>query len=202
MGHNSDPYIVAHFTPHTPPSDQHPPFPLTFRTTTERRTRNPEWNEAWHLGGIPQAGFDLIVKIYDEDKPGDFDDRLGIAEFSMDNLPSAGTSENESDGQAQEFVLKIKKRKASRRAYATTYLVAWCNADFKKQRGRVRYSVSQQANDTGYNFCAESRKVNVYSELSLRTGSHEMVSPHISNDCTPHIPHISALQQLLIFRVV
>ena len=138
MGHNSDPYLIAHFTPHIPPSDQHPPFPLTYRTTTRRRTRNPEWNEAWHLGGIPQAGFELIVKIYDEDKPGDCDDRLGIAEFSTNKLPPAGTSATESEGEAQEFVLKIKKRKASRRAYATTYLVAWCNADFKKQRGRVR----------------------------------------------------------------
>src|SRR5271170_4391754 len=78
---SSDPYLLALLSPRTPPSPEHPPFPLTYRTTTRRHTRNPEWNETWHLGGIPVEGFDLQVKISDEDKPGDRDDRLGLAEL-------------------------------------------------------------------------------------------------------------------------
>ena len=132
---SSDPYLLALLSPRTPPSPEYPPFPLTYRTTTKRETRNPEWNETWHLGGIPIEGFDMKIKIYDEDKPGEFGDRLGVADFSVSKLPSAAVDGNA--GEAQEFELKIKKRKASRRAYAATYLVAWCNRDFKKQRGRV-----------------------------------------------------------------
>jgi len=132
---SSDCYLLAHLTPRTPPSPEHPPFPLTFRTSTKRETRDPEWEESWHLGGIPAEGFELLIKIYDEDKPGDFDDRLGEAIYDARELPPAGSDGK--GGETQEHVLKIKKRKASRRAYAATYLVAWCNQDFKKQRGRV-----------------------------------------------------------------
>jgi hypothetical protein len=71
----------------------------------------------------------------DEDMPGNFDNRLGIAYLAVTQLPSGdndGTA-----GKAQEYTIKVKKRKASRRAYAATYVSAWCNRDFKKQRGRV-----------------------------------------------------------------
>jgi hypothetical protein len=132
---SSDPYLLALLSPRSPPSPEHPPFPLTYRTTAKRKTRNPEWNEIWHLGGIPIEGFDMEIKIYDEDKPRKVDGRLGVADFSVSKLPSAATDGK--PGEPQEFELKIKKRKASRRAYAATYLVAWCNRDFKKQRGRV-----------------------------------------------------------------
>jgi hypothetical protein len=132
---SSDPYLFALLFPRTPQSPEHPPFPLTYRTTPKRETRNPEWNEAWHLGGIPIEGFDMEITIYDENKPWDCDNRLGVADFSVNKLPSA-TADGK-PGEAQEFELKIKKRKASRRAYAATYLVAWYNRDFKKQRGRV-----------------------------------------------------------------
>src|SRR5208282_5128370 len=132
---SSDPYLLALLYPRTPPSPEYPPFPLTYRTTTKRETRNPEWNETWRLGGIPVEGFDTEIKIYDERKLGDFDDRLGVADFSVTKLPSAAADGK--PGEVQEFELKIKKRKASRKAYAATYLVAWCNRDFKKQRGRV-----------------------------------------------------------------
>lgn len=95
------------------------------------------WEESWHLGGIPAQGFELLIKISDEDKPGDFDDRLGEAIYDAKELPPVGSDGK--PGEAKEFVLKIKKRKASRRAYAATYFIAWCNRDFKKQRGRVKY---------------------------------------------------------------
>jgi Ca2+-dependent lipid-binding protein len=134
VAQSSDPYLLALLTPRVPPSPEHPPFPLTFRTTTRRHTREPEWNDTWHLGGIPAEGFTLQIKIYDEDKPGDKDDRLGVVEFDLNQLPS--TSDGK-PGEEQEYVLKIKKRKASRRAYALTYLGAWCHGDFHKQRGRV-----------------------------------------------------------------
>ena len=78
----------------------------------------------------------MQINIYDEDKPGDFDDRLGVADFSVTKLPSAAADGK--PGEAQEFELKMKKRKASRKAYPATYLVVWCNRDFKKQRGRVK----------------------------------------------------------------
>jgi len=135
IAQSSDPFLYACLTPRVPPSPEHPPFPLTFRTTTQRSTRDPVWNESWHLGGIPKEGFDLTIKIYDEDKPGDRDDRLGVAEFSIHELPPAGGEDK--PGEQIDHELKIKKRKASRRAYAITYCVAWCNRDFKNQRGRV-----------------------------------------------------------------
>lgn len=137
---SSDPYLLACLTPRTPPSNNHPPFPLKFRTSTKRTTRNPDWNEQWHLGGIPAEGFDLKIKIYDEDKPGDWDDRLGVAELVVDKLPTAGVWEKTSAGEEIQYTLKVQKRKASKRAYALTYLVAWCHQDFKKQRGRVSLS--------------------------------------------------------------
>jgi Ca2+-dependent lipid-binding protein len=135
LAQSSDPYVLACLTPRVPPSPEHPPFPLTYRSTTKRSTRNPEWNETWHLGGIPAEGFNLKIKIYDEDKPGDFDDRLGVAELLVRELPPA--SSDGKPGQEHEHELKLQKKKASKRVYVLTYLVAWCHADFKKQRGRV-----------------------------------------------------------------
>jgi hypothetical protein len=140
----SDPFLVVNLTPRTPPSPEYPPFPLTYRTTTKWQTRNPEWNETWHLGGIPLEGFDLEIQIKDKDKPGHFDDRLGVAELSVTELPSA--AEGGKPGEIQEYVLKIKKRKASQKAYAATYLAAWCAGDFKKQRGRVSLIFGQNDN--------------------------------------------------------
>ena len=135
IAQSSDCYLLACLKPRTPPSQDHPPFPLTFRTSTKRENRNPEWEESWHLGGIPAEGFELLIKIFDEDKPGDFDDRLGEAVYNVCQLPP--TASDGKPGESKVEVLKIKKRKASRRAYAATYLVAWCHRDFKKQRGRV-----------------------------------------------------------------
>ena len=149
LAKSSDCYLLAHLTPRTPPSPEHPPFPLIFRTSTKRHNRNPEWEESWHLGGIPAEGFELLIKIFDEDKPGNFDDRLGEAIHDAKELPPVAS--NGKTGEAQELVLKIKKRKASRRAYAATYLVAWCNKDFKKQRGRVNsYLISYSNNRLRY----------------------------------------------------
>lgn len=135
LNQSSDSFLVALLTPRTPPSPEYPPFPLTFRTTTRWGTRNPKWDEIWHLGGIPAEGFDLRIKIYNEGIQGECNERLGIADFSMSVLPPV--VDDGMPGEPQEHVLKIKKRKASQRAYAATYLVAWCNWDFTKQRGRV-----------------------------------------------------------------
>jgi len=139
MTHSSDPYLYARLTPRARPSPEHPPFPLTLRTSTLRHTRDPEWNENWQLGGMPPEGFDLEVGVMDEYKPGDFDDRLGIAYLSITQLPLGG--QDGGAGKPMEYILKIKKRKASRKAYIATYLVAWCHRDFTKQRGRVNSSV-------------------------------------------------------------
>lgn len=146
MSQSSDPYLFARLTPRTPPSSEHPPFPLTFRTSTLRHTRDPEWNETWHLGGIPPEGFELQVKILDEDKPGDYDDGLGVASLSVTQLPSG--SNDGGAGEAREYTVKIMKRKASRRAYAATYISAWCSGDFKKQRGRVDRSYGSIADSS------------------------------------------------------
>ena len=136
ISHASDPYLIALLTPRSSPSTQHPPFPLRFRTTTKRHTRDPNWNESWHLGGMPPEGFDLEIKIFDEGKFGEINDRLGVAEISVDKL-SPPQPPGEKPREIYEHELKIKKRKARKRAYAATYLVAWCNQDFTKQRGRV-----------------------------------------------------------------
>lgn len=175
---SSDPFLYVALTPRTPPSPEHPPFPLTYRTTTKRETRNPEWNETWHLGGIPNEGFDLEITIKDENKPGEFDDRLGVAEYSVTSLPTA--AEEGKAGEAEEHVLKIKKRKASRRAYALTYLVAWCDGDFKKQRGRVALHMDGLTKD--YYIDSKPWQVDMYEELSMCIRSNEMEHSHLPND--------------------
>lgn len=179
IAQSSDPYVLACLTPRVPPSPDHPPFPLTYRSTTARRTRNPEWNETWHLGGIPEEGFDLKIKLYDEDKPGDWDDKLGVAEVSVRKLPSAASDGK--PGEEEEHELKIQKKRASKRVYALTYLVAWCHADFKKQRGRV--FPSQTFVNIDYYFHSKSRKVNMYKELSMCIRTNEMEYSYLSNDC-------------------
>lgn len=184
IARSSNPFLIVLLTPRTPPSPEHPPFPLRYRTSTKRSTRNPEWNETWHLGGIPVEGFDLEIKVKNEDRPGDFDDRLGVAEFSITKLPSA-TENGEAGEEAEENVLKIKKRKASRRAYAATYIVAWCNGDFKKQRGRVNIFRMIELT-AGYYFNSKSWKVDMYKELSLRFRSDEMEYSHIISDRNSH----------------
>jgi len=179
---SSDCYLLVHLTPRTPPSPEHPPFPLTFRTSTKRNNRNPQWDESWHLGGIPAEGFEMLIKIFDEDKAGKFDDRLGEAIHDAKGLPPA-TSDGKA-GDVQEFVLKIKKRKASRRAYATTYLVAWCNKDFRKQRGRVNYPIRHLNVTIGCYINPKSRKVHLHKELSMRTWPNEMERSYFAYDGT------------------
>ena len=180
MSQSSDPYLLAFLTPRAPPSPEHPPFPLTFRTTTKRHTRDPQWEEAWHLGGMPLEGFDLVLKLFDEDKPRDLDNGLGIAELSVnENLPPTG--EDGKPGEPRMHELKIKKRKANRQTYAATYLVAWCNRDFKRQRGRVLPPHSYLT--IGNNIDSKPWQVNVYKELSLCIGPNEMECTCFSNDC-------------------
>ena len=71
----SDPYILAQLETSLPSRHEQDPK-LRFRTQTIHRTVEPKWESRWVVAGIPSSGFDLKVRIYDEDVD-DHDDKLG-----------------------------------------------------------------------------------------------------------------------------
>ena len=105
---SSDPYILAQLN--TSLRSRHKQDPrLRFRTTTKRRSTNPEWNEDWIIANVPADGFELKCRLYDED-PADHDDRLGNIHVRVDRL-------NEQWPGITERAYSVKKRMGSKRAY-------------------------------------------------------------------------------------
>ncbi|KAI9821580.1 MAG: hypothetical protein M1832_003254 [Thelocarpon impressellum] len=116
---SSDPYIVAELKTDLPKRQAEDP-PFLFRSPTKRRTTNPVWDCPWIVGHVPSSGFNLKVRIYDED-PADHDDRLGNVRIVV---PSLG----EDWHGIHEQAFKIKKRMGSKRAY----LIRGCTALFTR----------------------------------------------------------------------
>ena len=105
---SSDPYILAQLN--TKLRTRHKQDPrLRFRTTTQRRNVNPEWNEDWIIANVPADGFELKCRLYDED-PADHDDRLGNIHVRVDGL-------HEQWPGIVDRPFEIKKRMGSKRAY-------------------------------------------------------------------------------------
>lgn len=128
-----DPYVSATITVPTHPSASDDP-PLTWRTPTIRRTRDPTWNCAWIVSGIPSAGFRLCMKLVDED-PGDRDDRMGKADARFE----AGVLRE--GYEVREHAYKIEKRRGSFRPWIQTYLVAVLPGQKLIKHNRVVVSV-------------------------------------------------------------
>ena len=112
---SSDPFIVAHLSTSLPTRHKEDP-PLMFRTPTIHRSQNPEWNAQWVIANVPTTGFQMKMRIYDED-PADHDDRLGNA-----HLLVGGISANWPGLRQQD--LKIEKRTGSKRAWIVTGCLA------------------------------------------------------------------------------
>ncbi|KAJ0120666.1 c2 domain-containing protein [Diaporthe amygdali] len=104
-----DPYIHATLTAPIPRRHKEDPA-LTWRTRTIRTTCEPVWDEEWIVANVPESGFKLKCRLFDEDYP-DHDDRLGNVTFETSHIGEGwGLGP---DGQWFD----IKKRMASKRAY-------------------------------------------------------------------------------------
>ena len=117
---SSDPYVLAQLN--TSLAKRHKQDPnLRFRSPTIRRNVQPEWNSEWIVANVPASGFQLKVRIYDED-PADHDDRLGNVHVNATNI-------GESWEGIREQAYNIKKRMGSKRAY----FIRGCAAMFNKE---------------------------------------------------------------------
>lgn len=128
---SSDPYLVAEFKHALPTRHKQDP-PLRLRTPTRRRTIEPEWNTEWILANVPASGFELKVRLYDED-PADHDDRLGNVHVHVDQI-------SESWAGIKEHSYSIKKHMGSKRAYLLQALTACVNRN-KKLSGDLTLSI-------------------------------------------------------------
>ena len=112
---SSDPFIVAQLNTSLPTRHKEDP-PLVFRTPTIHRTQNPEWNAQWVVANVPTSGFQMKIRIYDED-PADHDDRLGNAHLVVGTISANRPGLRLHD-------LKIEKRMESKRAWIVTGCLA------------------------------------------------------------------------------
>lgn len=119
---SSDPYLIASLKTALPKRHKQDPD-LSFRTPTIRRDTNPSWNSVWVIAHIPPSGFNMKVRLYDED-PADHDDRLGNAHIQVDTISEQWTGLNERS-------YEIKKRMASKRAYLIRGCAALISRDVK-----------------------------------------------------------------------
>lgn len=99
---SSDPYIEA-VVNHKKDTE------VLFRTSTCRSTRDPKWREddIWHLGGV-EEGTVVKLRMFDEDPRKLSNDKIGVAELTLDNLTEIAQKSG-----SKEVQLKVQKRKAS-----------------------------------------------------------------------------------------
>lgn len=135
---SSDPYVLA-ILQVGPTGDQGlPPQKLVYRTKTVRRTLDPEWDCNWIVGGIPDTGFTLTLKLRDED-PGQFlsDDKLGTAVL---RIPQRG-AKLEEGWESEEKEYKIEKRKGDMGNHLATYVAAVLSRGKVGHQSRIWVSV-------------------------------------------------------------
>jgi hypothetical protein len=75
---------------------------------------NPVWECSWIVANIPETGFELVVKVKDED-PGDIDDRLGHVHVKVDRV-------SETEGGFKERDFQIDNKTGSVRANAVRFI--------------------------------------------------------------------------------
>lgn len=120
---SSDPYIYA--TLHTQnltegqPDDSTRQQVLEYRTHTLRSNLEPTFECKWIVGGIPESGFVLKLRLRDED-PGQFfrDDRLGKGAL---RVPGPG-EKLEEGWEVRERECKIEKKKGAIGSHVSTYV--------------------------------------------------------------------------------
>lgn len=105
---SADPFVLAQLNTSTPTRHKED-AKLRFRSQTIHGTVEPQWEAEWIVAGVPQSGFTLKARIYDED-PGDHDDRLGKVIYSSGQIGEGWKGISK-----QEF--KVKKRNADLFAY-------------------------------------------------------------------------------------
>ena len=118
---SSDPYVWATLHPRIPtqPDDSFQGQVLEYRTHTVRRNLEPIFDCKWIVGGIPESGFVLKLRLRDED-PGQFchDDRLGKGVLLV-----PGPGEKLEEGwELSESECKIEKRRGAIRSHVSTYI--------------------------------------------------------------------------------
>lgn len=118
---SSDPYVLAQLNTSLKPRHTHDPY-LRFRTETKHKTVKPEWNATWVVAGVPEDGFELKARLFDED-PDDHDDRLGKVHYHSGRL-----SEKWQGPKEESF--KVHKTGANFRAYT----LRWCASAMKPGR--------------------------------------------------------------------
>ena len=121
LNFSSDPYIWATLRPQNsikgkPDNSPHGQL-LEYRTRTVRSNLEPTFDCRWIVGGIPESGFVLKLRLRDED-PGQFfhDDRLGEGVVLV---PSPGEKLGEG-WELGESECKIEKRKGVIRSQVST----------------------------------------------------------------------------------
>lgn len=129
-----DPYILASLEIPSVHVDC-PHSPLFYRTPTLRRTLNPVYNARWIVGGIPETGFTLTLRLVDED-PGDCDDRLGRAVI---HLPGDQISHQllHDEWHTGEIECKVEKRRGSIKTHVATYLATILTRGYVSHHVRI-----------------------------------------------------------------
>jgi len=142
-----DPYIeatvvVPSYKDQSPREPADPP--LTWRTPTVRRSRNPTWDAHWLFSAVPAEGFFLEMRVRDEDQKKD--DRLGMAVVLFDSgMMHEGF-------EVKEKAYKVKKRRGSFRPWLQTYLAAAFPGQKLEKHNRVVISarvVAKSTNEKG-----------------------------------------------------
>ncbi|KAL3477843.1 hypothetical protein BJX99DRAFT_225430 [Aspergillus californicus] len=105
---SSDPYVHATLTADVPQRHKQDPLP-TFRTPTVRKNRDPVWESEWIVANVPESGFKLKCRVFDEDAA-DHDDKLGNSYIQVDSLGANWASIHE-----QSY--RLKKHTGSKRVY-------------------------------------------------------------------------------------
>ncbi|OKL60985.1 hypothetical protein UA08_03922 [Talaromyces atroroseus] len=129
---SSDPYVLAELKTNLPKRHKQDSN-ITFRTPTVRKNVNPEWDAEWIVANVPESGFHLKCRVFDED-PADHDDRLGNAHVVVDHISGNWLGIKESS-------YRLKKRAGSKRAYVVRTVVATCSGFSRELDAEIYISV-------------------------------------------------------------
>lgn len=130
-GFSSDPYCLTQMNTDTPTRHKEDPH-LRWRTSTVRKSTEPEWNEEWIIANVPASGFKLKIRIMDED-PADKDDLLGKVHIDVPSL-------DESWAGIQDQGYQLRAYDGSIRAYMLQ-AVSTCFRENKNFRGHLNVSI-------------------------------------------------------------
>ncbi|RDW93242.1 C2 domain protein [Aspergillus mulundensis] len=105
---SSDPYIHATLSVDVPQRHKQDPLP-SFRTPTVRKNRDPVWEKEWIIANVPESGFRLKCRVYDEDAA-DHDDKLGNAYIQVDSISAQWPG-------IRQQPFRLRKHTGSKRVY-------------------------------------------------------------------------------------